>query len=259
MKKIWNSFKIAFSMYSKIPMPGCEWTKENMSFVFVFFPWIGAVIGALMYGIYQGKEYGMAHGCQVSEVTFAVIFVLLPLALTGGIHMDGFLDTQDALSSWQDREKRLEILKDPHVGAFAIISGGFYLLAQLGVYASAGTISMRVIACSFFLSRAMSGLSVLYFPQARPGGMAATFEAGTKQKTVRIILIGYLVISGVTVILAGGLTGLASLLVAASVFWYYYRMAIEEFGGVTGDLAGYFLQVCELLMAAAAVAVDLVL
>ena len=44
-KRIWNSFKIAFSMYSRIPMPRSEWTDENKSYAMCFFPWIGAVIG----------------------------------------------------------------------------------------------------------------------------------------------------------------------------------------------------------------------
>lgn len=44
IKRIWNSFKIAFSMYSRIPMPRSEWTDENKSYAMCFFPWIGAVI-----------------------------------------------------------------------------------------------------------------------------------------------------------------------------------------------------------------------
>ena len=61
-------------------------------------------------------------------------FVLLPVLVTGGIHMDGFLDTTDALSSWQPREKKLEILKDSHAGAFAIIMGCSYFVLALGVW-----------------------------------------------------------------------------------------------------------------------------
>lgn len=53
MKKMWNSFKIAFSMYSKIPMPQSEWTDENMSLAMCFFPWVGAVIGLVSWVVYQ--------------------------------------------------------------------------------------------------------------------------------------------------------------------------------------------------------------
>ena len=52
----------------------------------------------------------------------AVILTVIPVFVTGGIHVDGLLDTSDALSSWQERTRRLEILKDSHAGAFAIIT-----------------------------------------------------------------------------------------------------------------------------------------
>ena len=50
MRRIWNSFKIAFAMYSKIPMPRADWEKENMRYMMCFFPFVGIVIGALMVG-----------------------------------------------------------------------------------------------------------------------------------------------------------------------------------------------------------------
>ena len=65
--------------------------------------------------------------------------VVAPIIITGGIHMDGFLDTQDALGSYQPRERRLEILKDSHAGAFAIISCAVYL--------------MMYVACLLYTSR----------------------------------------------------------------------------------------------------------
>ena len=47
MEKLWNSFKIAFSMYSKIPMPASDWKKENMRYIMCFFPLIGVIIGEI--------------------------------------------------------------------------------------------------------------------------------------------------------------------------------------------------------------------
>ena len=48
--------------------------------------------------------------------------------------MDGFLDTMDAIHSYGDRSRKLEILKDPHLGAFAVISFGVYMMLYLGVF-----------------------------------------------------------------------------------------------------------------------------
>ena len=133
MKSLWNSFKIAFAMFSKIPMPQAEWTKENMKYMFCFFPVIGAVIAAAVFALdWISRRIGIAEGFRT------VILVLVPVFITGGIHVDGLLDTADALSSWQERERRLEILKDSHAGAFAVIAGCVYFLCCYGAYSQIG-------------------------------------------------------------------------------------------------------------------------
>ncbi len=253
MKKLWNSFKIAFSMYSRIPMPASEWTEENTSYAMCFFPWVGAVIGMATWAVYQWKLLAGRQGAALDPLFFTVLLLILPVAISGGIHMDGFLDTQDALSSWQPAERRLEILKDPHIGAFAVLSCGVYFLMYLGVYASLTGRSVKLVCLGFLLSRTLSGISVLCFPQARKQGLAASFSRGARKRTVLAVLFIYLGGIGAAMLTAGGLAGLICLLAAGGVFGYYYRMSRTKFGGVTGDLAGYFLQVCELAVAAAAV------
>lgn len=256
--RLWNSFKIAFTMYSRIPVPEAEWTEENISYAMCFFPFIGAVIGAVTWVIFLLKEYLSGRGLAFGNLFFTVLMVLVPVIITGGIHLDGFLDTQDALGSWQPKERRLEILKDPHAGSFAILSCGVYLLAYTGVYSALSADSARVTAISFFLSRTLSGLSVLCFPQARQEekGIAASFSAHAAKKAGRAVLGGYLVLLCFVLIAAGGYAGASCLLAAGLMYGYYYRMCMKKFGGMTGDLAGYFLQMCELFMAAAAVVTD---
>ena len=244
-KKMWNSFKIAFSMYSRIPMPDCEWTEENMSYAMCFFPCIGAVIGAASYGVFRIADWAQTGKVPVNDLFWTVLLVLIPILITGGIHMDGFLDTQDALSSYQSRERRLEILKDSHAGAFAIISCAVYLLLYTGVYSSRSEESMRVIALGFMLSRILSGLAVVTFPQARKQGMAAAFSQNAAKKTTRIVLCIWLVMLGIVMMIVGKIPGILCLLSAGLMFLYYYRMAMEKFGGITGDLAGYFVTLCE--------------
>ena len=97
LKMLWNNFKVAFAMYSKIPMPMADWNKENMKYTFCFFPFIGLVIGALSYLVgWAGGKFGF------NPSFVSAVLVLVPVVVTGGIHVDGLLDTSDALSSWQD-------------------------------------------------------------------------------------------------------------------------------------------------------------
>ena len=244
MKKLYNSFLIAFSMYSKIPMPQCEWTEENMAYSMCFFPWIGAVIGIVtwLFGIY-GAEWGL------STPFYTVILVMIPLILTGGIHLDGLLDTSDAMSSYQSRERRLEIMKDSNSGAFAVITCVVYFMFYYGVYSEVTPAALPIIACSFCLSRTLSALAIVTFPKARKTGSASTIARGAEDKQVKITMMIYLVAIFLVMLLINWKLGVICYITEAVVYYLYYRNSMKYFGGTTGDLAGCFLSMSEILMA----------
>ena len=238
------SLVIAISMYSRIPMPRIDWTKERMGYVMAWFPTVGVCLGAALFFLLAICEFlGISAGARSLLVT------ALPLLVTGGIHMDGFLDTTDARRSYGEREKKLEILKDPHVGAFAVIGCAGYLLlyAAVSLEAALGK-SAFLLASAYVTERALSGLSVVFFPSAKKSGTAATFSDGAKRNAAAVSLSLWLIVGIFSAwMLSGSLFFAAGLIIVQGmVFFWYRRMAMREFGGVTGDLAGYFLQVCEL-------------
>lgn len=244
MKRLWNSFKIAFAMYSKIPMPRADWEKENMRYTMCFFPLIGVVIGAAM--VLWGR---LSAFLRAGILLRTAGFVLVPLLITGGIHLDGLLDTADALSSYQPRERKLEILKDSHAGAFAVIVACCYFLAAAGIWSEITEEELLVLTGGYVLSRSLSGLSVAAFPCAKTSGTVAMFSDAAQKRRVELCLCVFGAASGVYMCLLDGKLGGAAVLGALFVFIYYYRMSKKEFGGITGDLAGFFLQICELVMA----------
>ena len=235
-----NAMIIAIAMYSKIPMPRVDWNEKNMRYAMCFFPLVGVIIGVLE--IVAGNLITVWKG----EETFfyAVVLTLIPVFITGGIHLDGFADTMDAKSSYGDREKKLEILKDPHTGAFAIISLCCYFLLCVGIFSEMRTERLFASALVFVFSRSLSGISVVTFPAAKNSGLLRTFQDGAQKRNVRIVLIFWLFF------LTAGLCGVAAAAVGLAVFFYYYQFSRKQFGGITGDLAGYFLQLCELFMLA---------
>lgn len=239
-----RSFFIAFSMYSKIPMPRTEWTKGAMKYSMCFFPLVGVVAGGLLL-LWNAAAVGLGNG----NLFFTSVLVLLPVMVTGGIHLDGLLDTADALSSYKSMEEKLEILKDPHAGAFAIIVGICYFIAYFGIYTEAVTASLQVLAIGFVLSRSLSGLSIVAFPMAKNTGLAATFSDMAVKGKVRAVMLAYIAVCGISMVWIQPLLGSAALVGAGISFVFYYRIANQKFGGITGDLAGFFLQVCELVMA----------
>ena len=95
---------------------------------------------------------------------YAVVMTALPVLVSGGIHTDGFIDTVDALSSYGDKEKKLEILKDPHTGAFAIIGAVMYYLLFFGFMTEIWDIKATIaVSVGFVLSRSLSGLAIGIF------------------------------------------------------------------------------------------------
>ncbi|WP_328587243.1 adenosylcobinamide-GDP ribazoletransferase [Clostridium sp. Marseille-P2415] len=240
-----GSFIIAFSMYSRIPIPQVEWTKERLRYAMCFFPLIGAVIGLLVMGAYSVcSSLDFLHFRQILPV-------ILPIVITGGIHMDGFLDVIDAKSSHADRERKLEILKDPHTGAFAIIGCGVYLLLYLAAFRELEPHMIPAYCMIFIMTRALSGLAVVTFPMAKTSGLAASFSGAARKRTVGIVMAGYAAGAELGVWYLGGpVAAAAAFFVSLFVYGYYYTMAKREFGGITGDLAGYFLQICELALVA---------
>ena len=236
-----QTIAVAFAMFSAIPVPQFDWNEKNMRYAMCAFPLIGAVCGAL---------WCLCGALPLPALVRAGGFCLVPVWVTGGIHLDGYADTCDALSSYGSREQKLEILKDPHCGAFAVIRLCSYFLAYFAL-CTAVQFTPRIGLCwtlALVLERALSGLAIASFPLARNTGLAHTLASAADRKAVRSVL---LVLAGLLcaalVLLGGGALVLAVLL----VFWRYRVVSDRQFGGITGDLAGWFLQKAELWMLAA--------
>lgn len=240
-----RSIIIAFSMYSKIPMPKVEWDERSMRYAMCFFPAVGAILGAAAVVLSLLLKY-----LGVGEMLFASIMTVFPIVFTGGIHMDGFIDTSDALASYAEREKRLEILKDPHVGAFAVIKAAVYFMLMFGIWSEAATDDILIVSLGYILSRALSGLSVVTFPLAKSTGLAAMFSDAADKKRTAAALICWAVAAAAAAVFADRKRGFAMIIAAAAVFLIYRQMSIKRFGGITGDLAGWFLQLCEAVILA---------
>lgn len=243
-RMIWNSFKIAFSMYSKIPMPKTDWNKKNMRYSMCFFPMIGIVIGAAVY-----LWYLICNQLNFGSILSVAGYLVIPVLITGGIHLDGFIDTQDALSSYKSREEKLEILKDSHIGAFALISCIMYFTITMGIWSELNAKAIVTLTAGFVLSRAMSGYAVVTFDCAKNSGLAHAFSDASQKRVVQItmLILGFL--AGGVMIAFGGVIGICAVIGALIMFYYYRYIAYKEFGGITGDLAGWFLQLCEIVMA----------
>ena len=237
-----ESLMVALSTYSIIPMPNFEWNEKNMKYAICFFPVVGIFCGLLLWAL---ECLGAA--LNVSNFFVALVGACIPLLATGGIHMDGFMDTVDAMSSHQAKDKKLEILSDPHCGAFAVIYCGVYLLLNIAfLYEICSLGYMLVLRPLFVLSRSVSALCAVNLPNARKSGMLSSYTENTRRKTVNIAMLAVALLSGVSMIFISPLAGIIA--ITCGTLWtvFYCSMVKKQFGGVTGDTAGFFLQLFEL-------------
>lgn len=251
--KIIDTICVAFAMYSRIPTKKTQWNSQNMKYAMCALPLIGAVIGLIAYAFWRACD-ALNFGSNV----VAAGIVLLPILITGGIHFDGFCDTSDALASNADISRKLEIMKDPNSGAFAIIAAIAYFL----VYYSAAmefeynTQAMICIGLGFMLSRSLSGIAVASFKYAKNSGLLHAFAGAAHKSRVRLVLCVMALTLCVALVFTMPAYGVAMIIAACVCYFCYFRMAYNKFGGITGDLAGYFLQMCEIAMFCAVLVVQ---
>ena len=241
MKSVISGLLVALSMYSAIPVPQVNWEKQTMRWALGFLPLIGVLIGAIEWFWFAFCVHFGAAG-----VFYAVIAALIPLAVSGGIHLDGLCDTCDALCSFGDREKRLAIL-----GCFAQIYDQPVLLP---------------LACTgFAFARAMGGRKVVASPCAKDSGLAHIFAENSDKRAVSHMLIAefvlFAVLLGLWIYRVPHALAAAKVLVIVLVAWYAVHEHISRrvFGGVTGDLAGFCISLSELITLAAAAIGGLIL
>ena len=174
-------------------------------------------------------------------------------ALTRALHLDGFMDTCDALLGGFDRERRLAILRDPHVGAFAVVGVVCLLLVKLAALtALPGGYRTGILILFPCLSRAAMVLAMEWFPYARHEGLGTPFASDDGRRP----LAGLLLAAAAAAALAlTGLPGLALAALAAAVAWTVGAWATRLLGGVTGDIYGAVNEISEVAVLGLAVLV----
>jgi len=230
-------------MFSIIPVPKI-WDTTAFAWVMPSFPGVGFVIGLLWYGVVQALIY-----LDVPLMLQAALIFLFPAVISGFIHIDGFMDTADAIFSRAELAKKQEILKDSHVGAFAVIMLGVYLLvgfaAVYSVFDAAISINPVVFIFIPVLSRSLTGIVLLIAKPMKPTGFGAMFRENTKWYHI-FILFCVLFLSILLGLLAGGMMvvyAFAALIFGGVALSFY---VLKQMGGISGDLCGFVITVSEL-------------
>lgn len=228
------------SMFCAIPCFWQGWEEKAREKMLLCLPLVGLEIGLLWWGLGVLSRH-------LPPLIAGVLLAGWPWLATGFLHLDGFLDVTDAVRSCRSPEKRREILKDSHVGAFAVIGCVLLGLGQFACCASfPEALPWGLLALIPVVSRCCAVLAVNGLPP-----MQTSQYAGCRRRSSNLILPGAMLLAGVAVgfALFGG-WGLV-FPVQIGVFALALNRAYRSLGGMNGDISGYCITLSELAACAA--------
>jgi len=237
MKTYLHAFAMCQSMFCAIPCPWKIWDEQAKNKMLLFLPVVGLEIG----GIWAVLAW-LCGLLNIPVMVSALILCAYPYVITGFLHLDGFMDVTDAVKSWRDLERRREILKDSHVGSFAVIGIVLLLLAQFAFFASApADADFLILLFIPAVSRCCSSLAVTglkpmstsqYAEQRKPKSHIVVLS----MMLVIFLAAGFLLCNKYGFSLVGCLLGYGLAL----------RRAYKSLDGMNGDIAGFSLTIGEL-------------
>ena len=236
MKTYLRAFAMCQSMFCSIPVPQI-WDEKAKDKMLLFLPIVGLEIGAIW--------ALLAWACNFLNLPALVTGLILcayPFLITGFLHLDGYMDVTDAVKSWRDLERRREILKDSHVGSFAVIGIVLLLVAQFAVFASA-PVDTNYLILIFIpaVSRCCSALAVMGLKPMSTSQYADQRKSKSHMVVLTIMLVvflaaGFLLCGKYGFALIGGIVGYALAL----------HRGYKSLEGMNGDISGYALTIGEL-------------
>ena len=240
MKKYFRAFMMSMTMFCTIPIPFHMWDEESRPLMTLFLPFVGTVIGALWtLFAYVLRLLG------IPVILRAALLCAYPIIITGGMHMDGFLDVTDAVRSWRDVEERRRILKDPHVGSFAVIDTVLLVMMQFAAFCCMkDTSNIFALILIPTISRCIAAFCVTAL---RP--LSTSEYSGDYRKRIKKSHLVFLTVAtaaaGVLGFIFLGKYGYTAVAVAAGYLLYMFR-GYRSLDGMSGDISGYALTFGEL-------------
>lgn len=238
MKKDMRAFVTALQFLTRLPTPDLgPPTEEDLRRSYVFYPVVGLLLGCLLATVAL-----FAHILFASRLLVAVIVVAMDVYLTGGLHMDGLMDTADGLLSYRSRDRMLEIMKDSRVGAMAVLVVLFVTLLRIGALAVLPiSLLARVVFAGAFFSRGLLLLTIRYTTPAKAEGLG-------RQATVRSGGAAMWALA-LTAALCGavllGTQGIVAMIVSVLLLSRFATGCRRRLGGMTGDTYGASIELTQ--------------
>ncbi|MCK9453752.1 MAG: adenosylcobinamide-GDP ribazoletransferase [Sulfurimonas sp.] len=232
MKNLLKGFALAVSMLTTLPFFKVhDFYKGINGYSVMFYPLVGFLLGLILWGIYLLLE-PFAAPTHVGIIIFGVWILL-----TGALHLDGFSDTVDAL--YVTKTRALEVMKDAHVGGMGMIISGSFLILKASSLAHFEL--FYLLPLILMLSRLNAVLAIYFYPYISPSGMGTLAKEELTKPQMLIALFYSLLI----VLFYNKLPLFVSALLVLFVIKSFF---IKRYGGFTGDIYGFSIEVTELVL-----------
>lgn len=235
--------------------------RENAKYVFCLRILYGVAVGAVMCAFYMLCGY-----LDFGKLCFALIGAAVPVMMSGGIYLSGFMKTSETLAGRVFGKEDAEAsgkaapgksdfsAKAGYAGTqAAIVAMTFYLLYAGGLSEVREDRQLAFLCIGYMISRTLYGMAFVWFPEAEKekgkGRRGDAVLSPALRKALRIILSVILALCFCTCLVIEPIMGMLEALLCMWVWTYYYYMSKKLFGGVTKESAGYFLTLCELALA----------
>lgn len=237
--KVLTAFFMAWGCFCAIPCPVRRWDESIRPLMIVCLPILGLLLGGIW------ALAGLMVCCLPQLGAFgSALLTVLPALLTGFIHLDGFMDCCDAIFSRRNLEERQRILKDSHVGAFAVLGVNVLFLLTFSLFLTA-ELEEKLWVLVFLpaVTRACSAAAVGMIHPLGSSSYAGAYRARVHWgHTVVVVLIG-VGCAAASVALCGraGLSAVAAILGSIAGL----RYAVRQLGGMSGDVSGFAITLGE--------------
>jgi len=233
-----RGFIIALTFLTRIPFPlPKDVSSEEFIKSYRFYPVVGLVLGVLLWLM---AKFLLPY---YPPLVLGALVLGAELMLTGGIHLDGFMDSMDGLLSARSPEKILDIMKDSRVGAHASMALVGLLLLKFTLLANLTVSKLPLLIVMPMLARWVFQIGMIGFPYARSQGLGKGFHEATQW--IPFLLSG-IIVCGISFYLLGFAGPLAFVISSLIITLVAFKIS-SLLGGLTGDLYGAFIELSEVI------------
>ncbi len=239
LRRWYREFMLAMQFATTLPAVQIhDVTEQEVVDSVIWFPVLGAILGGTLMLSFRVLHAGLAPWPT------ALLVVVLYTLLTGALHIDGLMDTADAVGSRAKRERALEIMRDSRVGAMGAIAGCLLLIGKVVAIASLPLNHSEALIAVLTISRAAMVWSMTIAPSARGNEGLAGMYAQKIPRTTSFIAGAFALV--VSVATFGWILGIAVVGFAGIATFLFVGWMRKRFGGMTGDTYGALHELIEL-------------